>query len=287
MVITPEQAPQLSPVFKGRWGRLLFKVGLFLTGIDKVNRLHQYVEDQGTAPGPDFAKGILDYAQVDFSIGNPDRLLSLPKGPFIAIANHVYGHLDGIALVDILGHVRPKVKVMVNEFLMWFHGLAPSFIAVNPATKAGSDTTATSISGVKSALLQLREGEPLGIFPSGAVADLKPSQGWILSEREWQDAAVKLIRKARVPVVPIRFFDRNSWFYYGLGLLDYRIRFVRLFHEVFNKKGTHPRLGIGETISVAQQDAVPEADFKAFLRRSVYEMPLPEHFVYRSELWKK
>jgi putative hemolysin len=287
MVITPEQAPQLSPFFKGRWGRLLFKIGLKVTAIDKVNGLHQRVEDLGTEPGPDFAKGILDDVQIDFSIGNPERLEQFPQGAFIAIANHVYGHLDGICLVDILGHVRPKAKVMVNEFLMWIHGLRPSFIAVNPVISGSSGATATSVSGVKSALLQLREGEPLGIFPSGAVADLKPRQGWILSERDWQDAAVRLIRKARVPVVPIRFFDRNSWLYYGLGLLGYRIRFARLFHEVFNKRGTHPRVGIGEVISVEEQDAVPEADFKAFLRRSVYEMPLPDHFTLRSELWVK
>jgi hypothetical protein len=54
--------------------------------------------------------------------------------------------------------------------------------------------------------LQIREGEPLAIFPSGAVADLKPREGWTLSERDWQDAAIRLIRKAHVPVVPIRYF---------------------------------------------------------------------------------
>lgn len=286
MVITPEQAPELSPVFRGRWGRLLFKIGLWVTGIGKVNALHQRVEDADIPAGPDFAKGLLDDVGVDFRIGNPERL-AFPDGPFIVIANHVYGHLDGIALVDVLGHLRPKVKVMVNAFLMWIHGLAPNFISVNPVTAAGADVTATSINGVKSALLHIRNGEPLALFPSGAVADLKPRQGWILSERDWQDAAAKLIRKARVPIVPIRFLDRNSWFYYGLGLVDYRVRFVRLFHEMFNKKGTHPRMVIGETISVQQQDAVAEADFKSFLRSSVYQMPAPEQYIMRSELWKK
>lgn len=287
MVITPEQAPQLSPIFKRRWGRLLFKIGLKVTGIDKVNRLHQGVEDRCVTPGPDFAAGLLEDLKVNFRIGSPERLDALPEGPFIAIANHVYGHLDGICLVDVLGHVRSKTKVMVNEFLMWIHGLAPNFIPVNPVTNASTGTTATSINGVKSALLQLRDGEPLALFPSGAVADLKPRLGWILNERDWQDAAIRLIRKARVPVVPIRFFGRNSWFYYGLGLLDYRIRFARLFHELFNKKGTTPLMGIGETISVEQQDAVPEEDFKAFLRSSVYDMPVPENTLLRSELWKK
>ena len=286
-VITPESAQQLSPVFKGKLGKLLFKIGLRITGIDHVNTLHDNVGKAGIPDGPDFAKGLLDHVGIDFRIGNAERLEEWPEGAFIVIANHVYGHVDGICLVDLVGHCRPQVKVMVNEFLMWIKGLAPSFIAVNPNLGKGA-ATSTSVNGIKAALLQIRSGEPLALFPSGAVADVKPLRGWILEERDWQDAAIKLIRKAHVPVVPIRFYDRNSWFYYGLGLLDYRIRFARLFHELFNKRGTHPRLGIGETITVEQQDAIPSDDeFKAFLRRSVYEMPQPESYTLRSELWKK
>ena len=286
MIITADQAPTLSPVFQGRKGRLLFNLALRITGIDNINGTHDRLEKAGITPGPDFAKGILDDIEVDFQVGNPERLSSLPEGPFIVIANHIYGHIDGVCLVDLFGHQRPQSKVMVNEFLMWIHGLAPNFIPVNPTLSERKGATATSINGVKEALLQLRGGEPLCLFPSGAVADLKPREHWTLSERDWQDAAVKLIRKARVPVIPVRFFDRNSAFYYGLGLIDYRIRFVRLFHEMYNKRGTNPRVGIGETISVAQQEAVPEADFKQFLRQSVYEMPMPDHFIKRSELWK-
>ena len=287
-VITRDKAAkELSPIFKGWKGKLLYKVGLKLTGIDKVNETHNRVGEAGIPDGPEFAKGILDDVGIDFRIGHAERLQNLPEGPFIAIANHVYGHVDGICLVDVLGHPRPGTKVMVNEFLMWIKGLTPNFISVNPSLGTKSEATSTSINGVKAALLTLREGEPLAIFPSGAVADLKPRLGWTLYERDWQDAAIKLIRKAHVPIVPIRFFDRNTWFYYALGLLDYRIRFVRLFHELFNKRGTHPRMGIGDIITTEQQDAVPEADFKDFLRRSVYEMPLPESFTLRSELWKK
>lgn len=136
------------------------------------------------------------------------------------------------------------------------------------------------------ALLQIRSGEPLGLFPAGAVADLKPKEGWTVSERDWQDPAIHLIRKAGVPIVPVRFFDGNSKFYYLLGLIHYKVRFLRLFHELFNKKGTSPRIGIGETITVEQQKAVPDDEFKQFLRSSVYDMPLPESFTKRSELWK-
>ena len=284
VVITPQDAAERFPsVFKGR--KWLFHLAAWLTGIDKVNAVHDRVDKAGTAYGPDFAKGLMQDLEIDFRIGHAERLSQLPDGPFIVIANHIYGHIDGICLLDIIGERRPATKVMVNEMLTWIPGLAPSFIAVNPTVGSRQSASATSINGVKKALLQLRAGEPLCIFPSGAVADLKPREGWTLSEREWQDAAIRLIQKARVPVIPVRFFDRNSRFYYFLGLLDYRIRFVRLFHEMFNKHGQTPRMGIGEVISVQEQEKYTDLqEFKAFLRSSVYDMPLPESFVNRSQL---
>ena len=284
VVITPQDAAERFPsVFKGR--KWLFHLAAWLTGIDKVNAVHDRVDKAGTAYGPDFAKGLMQDIEIDFRIGHAERLSSLPDGPFIVIANHVYGHIDGICLLDIFGEKRPATKVMVNEMLTWIPGLAPSFIAVNPTVGSRQSASATSINGVKSALLQLRSGEPLCIFPSGAVADLKPKEHWTLSERDWQDAAIRLIQKARVPVIPVRFFDRNSRFYYALGLLDYRIRFVRLFHEMFNKHGQTPRMGIGEAISVQEQEQYTDLQaFKAFLRSRVYDMPLPESFVNRSQL---
>ena len=284
VVFTPQDAAERFPsVFKGR--KWLFHIAAKLTGIDKVNAIHDRVDKAGTAYGPDFAKALMKDIGVDFRIGNAERLSNLPDGPFIVIANHVYGHIDGICLLDIFGERRPATKVMVNEMLTWIPGLAPSFIAVNPTVSARKSASATSINGVKNALLQLRSGEPLCIFPSGAVADLKPKEHWILSEREWPDAAIRLIQKARVPVIPVRFFDRNSRFYYALGLIDYRIRFVRLFHEMFNKHGQKPRMGIGEVIWVQEQEKYTDLQaFKAFLRSSVYDMPLPESFVNRSAL---
>ena len=284
VVITPQDAAERFPsVFKGR--KWLFHLAAWLTGIDKVNAVHDRVDKLGTAYGPDFAKGLMQDIEIDFRIGHAERLSNLPDGPFIVIANHVYGHIDGICLLDIFGEKRPATKVMVNEMLTWIPGLAPSFIAVNPTVGSRQSASATSINGVKNALLQLRSGEPLCIFPSGAVADLKPKEHWTLSERDWQDAAIRLIQKARVPVIPVRFFDRNSRFYYALGLFDYRIRFVRLFHEMFNKHGQKPRMGIGEIIPVQEQEKYTDLQaFKAFLRSRVYDMPLPESFVNRSQL---
>ena len=102
---------------------------------------------------------------------------------------------------------------------------------------------------------------------------------------------LRIIQKAGVPVIPVRFFDRSSMFYYRLGLIDWKVRLLRLCWEVFNKRGKDVRLGIGETISVERQQACASLEeYTQLLRSSVYDMPLPETFVRRSTMdltaWK-
>jgi putative hemolysin len=89
-----------------------------------------------------------------------------------------------------------------------------------------------------------------------------------------------VIHSVRVPVIPLRFFDKNSHFFYFLGLINWRVRLLRLPSEVFNKKGQEPRIGIGNIISVEEQQQFADADaLGAYLREKVYEMPLPESFI--------
>ena len=115
------------------------------------------------------------------------------------------------------------LPVMVNEFLNLVGGLAPSWIAVNPKNELQKEVTARNIHGVREVLGHLAGGHPVGFFPSGAVSDLKLREMRI-RDREWQEPVIRLIQKARVPIVPIRFFDHNSMWFYYLGLLDWRIR---------------------------------------------------------------
>ena len=281
-IIRPEQAGELLPLFEGKKGQRYFRILERITGVKKLNALEEQLPPG--VQGADAARAILERLDIDYAIGTPERLSTLPEGPFITISNHIYGHLDGIMLVDLFGHLREDYRVMVNAFLMWIRQLAPSFIAVNPTDKRSQGPTAQSISGVREALRHVREGGALHLFPAGAVSDLKIREGFAIRDREWQDAAIRLIQKAGVPVVPIRFFDRNSLFYYGLGLIEYRVRFARLFHEMFNKRGTHPRLAIGETIPADVITGTRDLQaLKALLRESVYGMPLPDRFTLWSD----
>ena len=204
--------------------------------------------------------------------------------PFITISNHPYGGVDGIILVDMVGHLYNGYKVIVNKFISLLEAMGPSFITVTPTSTERKAPTQDSISGIRLALQHIRDGHPLGIFPSGAVSDLDGKSGMIL-DREWQEPIIRVIRKAGVPVIPIRFFDGNTKFYYRLGLIDWKIRLMRLPTEVINKAGKRNRLAVGPVISpdtIKSFEDIPS--LTSFLRSSVYDMPMPEHFVPRDQL---
>ena len=279
-VLTVQEVQEMVPKLRGKRGASLVKKLMHLASVDKVNDLY---DRNCQWQGADFAGALLRDIGVDFLIGNPQRLETLPEGPFITVSNHPYGHLDGITLIDVLGHVRPDYKVMVNEILAHIQAMSPNFINVVPKGDKETGPQASSLGGVRETLGHLRDGHAVGFFPSGAVSDLSLKDRCI-RDREWQIPVLRLIQKAGVPVVPIRFFDRNSLFFYSLGLIDWRVRLIRLCGEVFNKREKQPRFGIGEIITPEQQAACESTEaLGALLRSSVYEMPLPETFKKRSE----
>lgn len=271
-----DELERISPIFRGKAGNALSRALMRFLSVDKVNDLY---DRNSVVNGPDFASAVLNDIGMKYDVGfeDADMLDTLSEltgqGPFITISNHPCGHVDGIMLVDLFGHVRPDYKVMVNQILARIEPLEDSFIPVTPTGSSRTAPTAASVSGIKAALKHLRNGGGLGLFPSGAVSDLSLKERCI-RDREWQDAVIRLIMKARVPVIPVRFFDGNSLFYYSLGLIDWRIRLLRLPAEVFNKRGRMMRVGIGPVISVEEQKrfGTDIGAFRAFLRERVYDM---------------
>ena len=278
-VISIDEFQRMIPKLDGKAGGMLIGALMRLTAVDRVNDLYDRC---ASFEGPDFAGAALRDIGVDYLIGNPERLKDLPEGPFITISNHPYGHIDGIMIIDLIGHLRPDYKVMVNQILAHIRAMSPNFVEVIPNGNEKTGPKAASLNGVRETISHLRGGHPMGFFPSGAVSDLSLKEKKI-RDREWQEPVLKLIQKAGVPIIPIRFFDHNSPFYYSLGLIDWKVRLLRLCGEMFNKRGKLVRLGVGETISVeAQRSCGSLEGFGKMLRSSVYEMPLPSRFEKRS-----
>ena len=276
-LLTLQELEQVSPLFRGKAGRCLARGVMRLLAIDKLNALY---DRNAHLTGPDFARSVLDDLGVHYEVvENPSHYSSLTAPPsslttpFITLSNHPYGSIDGIILADLFGHLFPDYKIMVNKILGRVEALSPSFISVTPTGVERTTPTAESIIGIRRALGQLRSGGALGLFPSGAVSDLSLRDRCV-RDREWQPAIIRLIAKASVPILPVHFLDGNSRFYYLLGLIDWRVRLLRLPSELFNKQGRPVRIAIGEVISVEEQQAYLHThsieEYGLWLRNRVY-----------------
>lgn len=236
--------------------------------VDKVNWLHDHNCD---TPGHPFTDGLLRDLDITLRIDNEQVLDSLQQGAFITVSNHPFGALDGISLINIVGKRRPQFKVMVNMVLNYISAMRPNFIAVDAYQSDDPKKKAVSMVGIKSAIQQVRSGEPIGFFPAGAVSKITK---WKLQDREWQENIIRLIMQLKVPVVPIFFHGRNSAMSHILGLIDWRLRTMRLPTEVFRKKGTTIHVSIGDPISVEEQKQHMGSieEFGKYLRERTYSL---------------
>jgi len=279
-IIDPSDFEPLSSLFKGRRGHRFAEFILRLFEFDKVNQVYDHSINYS---GADFAARLLNDLGVNYIIGNAERLKLLPKEAFITISNHPYGGLDGIILIDLMARIRPDYKLMVNKLLSLVKTMKENFISVTPVTN-NKNLSNTNINGIRETLTRIQDGHPVGFFPSGAVSDFSLTDLYI-RDREWQQNILTLIKSVKVPIVPIRFFDKNSPLFYFLGVINWKIRLTRLPHELFNKRKQEPRIGIGNIVTVEEQEQFTDIkSFGTFLRKVVYEMPSPTSYTPRSSL---
>lgn len=271
----------MSPAFMGDKGHRLAKLFMKVFAIDRVNALY---ERSCEHRGADFAESILKDLGVDYLIGNVERLMPLKEGAFITVSNHPYGGIDGIMLVDLMAGIRADYKVMVNQILSLIEAMSDNFISVKPKVGDNELSPTANVNGIRETLTRLHEGHPVGFFPAGAVSMFEFKHLGV-RDREWQESVLKLIHKAKVPVVPIRFFDKNSFLFYSLELISWKIRLIQMPRELFNKHGKRTRIGIGNIITTEELEKFNDhKSLGAYLRKVLYDMPVPTSFISRSEL---
>ena len=274
-MITLHELEQMTPLFRGSVGNALARGVMRLLAVDKVNALY---DRHAHLSGADFARNVLEDLEVDYEVfvDTHEVLAQLDElgedTPFITISNHPYGHIDGLILADYFGH-RSNYKMMVNQFLNRIEALAPSLIPVTPTGVERTVATTESIMGVRRALAHLRSGGALGLLPAGAISDLSLRDGCV-RDREWQPAIIAFMAKAKVPILPVHFLDRNSSLFYLLGLINWRVRLLCLPSEVFNKAHRPVRLVVGTLISVEEQQQYlathTTEEYGQWLRKRVY-----------------
>lgn len=243
---------------------------LHFLSVDKVNQVHRNCCD---TPGPEFVRRLLfDEFKITLRVDNEQVLDHLPQGAFITVSNHPFGALDGITLIHLVASRRPQFKVLVNMMLNKISAMRPNFIAVDALASDDPAKRAVSVNGIRQALRQLKDRQPVGFFPAGAMSKSTLRHG--LQDRQWQKSVLQIISKAKVPVIPIFFHGRNSHWCNFLGHVCWPARSLRLPAEVFRKVGTELHVSVGDPISPEEQalhNASPE-QLGEFLRQKTYQL---------------
>jgi putative hemolysin len=250
-----------------KYGFLGTFFGWMLMKVLKISTLNKFYKRNKHLSKLAFLDAILDEFQIKFEIPEED-MKRLPKeGPYITISNHPLGGIDGILLLKLMLEQRSDFKIIANFLLHRIEPLKPYIMPVNPFEDRKD--ASSSIAGFKNAILHLRDGHPLGLFPAGEVSTYK--DGKLVVDKEWEVAAMKLIQKAEVPVVPIYFHAKNSRLFYRLSKLSDTLRTAKLPSEVLTQKRRVIKVRVGKPISVKSQkehESLP--DFTDFLRRKTY-----------------
>src|SRR5690554_4283860 len=262
-------AKEIAQVVKlDKYGAIGTLSGWILMKVLKISKLNKIYDRNKHLEDITFLNSVLSEFQIEFEI-DPEELKRLPKsGPYITISNHPLGGIDGILLLKLMREHDPDFKIIANFLLHRIEPLKPFIMPVNPFEN--HKDSKSSVLGLKETLKHLKEGKPLGIFPAGEVSNFEEDDKIV--DKPWEEGALKLIKKAEVPVVPIYFHAKNSQLFYLLSKINPTLQTAKLPSELLTQKDRVIRVRIGKSIPVSEQieHGSTIEELGKFLRKKTY-----------------
>lgn len=251
---------------KGFFGTCVAGLAYGFLGLGKINRLFDGAADY---QGREFADHLLENMNITIDV-NPTQLENIPKeGGFVVVSNHPFGGIEGVMLLSAIAKVRPDFKIMANFILSHIPNLSECFFAVNPFEK--NPEWKSSVGGIKGAILHLEAGNGLGVFPAGEVSRYHGHD--YPEDLPWSNSIARIIKNAKVPVVPVFWEGRNSKLFYAVDKIHPMMGTARLCRELANKHDQRFNLQIGKPILPAEVAIYEKpADLAAYLRSRSYAL---------------
>ena len=245
--------------------RFIARIVMWFLRLHKINSI--YDRCVANSDEAHFTSSLLYQFRANYHI-SPSELKRIPtKGPVVLVSNHALGGLDGIMLIHLLQEVRPDFKLMANFILERVTRLKKWFIGVNPFDD--NLTSKSSIGGFRQVLRHLENDGHIAVFPAGEVASKLKKQ--VPIDPTWNAATMRLIQRAKVPVVPVYFHARNSPLFYRLAKIHPLLRTARLPAELLTQRHRSIDIRIGKPIAVKDQDNHQSIeDYSSFVRRKLY-----------------
>jgi putative hemolysin len=239
-----------------------------LMGITRLNKVNSLYDEFKPYHGEAFFDKFLERLGINYEIFEED-LNKIPKtGPFVIVANHPLGAIDGVVMCHAICKIRPDFKVMGNFLLSKIVPMRDHIIAVNPFSE--NKEAYSSVNGMRAAMQHLKDGHCMGVFPAGEVSN-KNNEDRELIDGEWQTPLLKLVKKLNVPVIPMYFHAKNSNFFYQATRLVPALQTALLPSEMVKKREKPIKIRIGKAISPkAQTEYETPQELGEYLKKRVY-----------------
>ncbi len=241
----------------------------YLKRIVHQEELNEFIAYADGKYGADFAEAYLDFGDINVELAGVENLPKDGEERVIFAGNHPLGGLDGLALIDKLGHRYPNIKFMVNDILMQILNLRPLLLPIN---KHGSQAREAA-----RAILEAHETDnPVFTFPAGLCSRKKNGE---IRDLKWGKNVIANAINYQRDVIPVHVSGKNSNFFYGLSNWRNRlgikanIEMLYLVDEVYKNHHSKMIITFGERIpySTFTKEKTRE-EWAAVVKGKVYEM---------------
>jgi len=204
----------------------------------------------------DFVACMLRQLRISYEVQGTDKNRIPASGPALVVANHPFGMLEGLILVDMLERVRTDFRIVANGLLATTPALHEKVFFVNPFDDASATENGKSL---RLSLDWLRRGGMLVMFPAGEVSHLNWGESPV-TDPKWNSASARLARKIGCPTVPMFFEGANSLPFQMLGALHPRLRTLNLARELVKKRSQTIHVRVGTPIPASVLKSYPDAE---------------------------
>jgi len=248
----------------------------FLRQLVHEHEINRFLAGNRDVVGLSWIDRVFELFNFSYSVSARDRANIPAQGRVLIIANHPIGSLDGLALLRLVGEVRPDVKIIANDLLNHFTQLQPLLIPVD-VFNGGS-----AIGSYRKVVAELEAERAVIIFPAGEVSRASPVG---VRDPQWRGGFLHFARKANAPILPVRVAARNSLLFYGVSMLSKPASTMMLSDEMFKHQHNTISFHIGEVIPSARlfSQQVPDRSLVQRLRRHVYKLGRPRPVIFETE----
>ncbi len=185
----------------------------------------------------------------------------------IVASNHPLGGLDGMALINAVGQIRPDVRFLVNDVLKNLKNFGDVFVGVN---KIGSN----SARSLRTMDEVLRSDDAVLIFPAGLVSR---KQSGLIRDLDWKKSFVTQAIDHRRLIVPTFIEGENSKFFYRFANIRKQIgikgniEMMFLPDEMFKQRGQTVKIHFSKPFDASLLDErKSHREWAAFIKQFIY-----------------